>query len=90
MPEQPTQGVSGSTYQAPYRPSSDCILGEYIVGFYPKYTIEQHFAFLGREFEIMDMLTNGYGAKMDDDLFNRVRSDRGVKYVEDNCRGEYL
>ncbi len=80
------------TGYAPYHhapdPEARCP-GEYAVLFKPGHTLAKHFAFLGFEFEIMFKLNMGYAARMDDQLFNAVRYDPGVKFIEENsCGGQ--
>jgi len=49
--------------------------------------MEKHFAFLGRTFEVTT-LNEGYFAELDDELFNAVRTDPGVEFIEDDTFGE--
>ena len=75
------------SYQALYTPHEKCrIPGAYLVGFHPSHTIAKHFAFLGLEFEVIPFKT-GYGADLDDQLFNAIRHDPGVRHVEDDVFG---
>ena len=75
-------------YEAPYTPvERSRVPGMYVVAFHPNYTIDQHYAFLGREFEVT-AFEGGYGAHLDGELFNAIRSDPGVKFVEDNAYGK--
>jgi hypothetical protein len=59
-----------------------------MVMFHPAHTLEKHFAFLGLEFEVIHYHPCcGYGDQLDDQLFNAIRYDPGVKAVGDNTRG---
>lgn len=81
------QRAEASAYQAPYTSHEKCrIPGSYLVGFHTGHTIAKHFAFLGREFEVIPFKT-GYGADLDDQLFNAIRHDPGVRGVEDDVSG---
>lgn len=78
-----------SVYQAPYYPAEECrVPGEYMVAFRPGHTLADHFAFLGFEFELTARLNEGYGAALDDQVFNAVRYDPGVRLIEDDTYGE--
>ena len=78
-----------TVHQAPYHPNEESrIPGSYFVSFHPDHTLTKHFAFLGFEFEPAGRLENGYYATLDDQVFNAVRYDPGVKAVEDDCFGE--
>ena len=71
-------------FQAPYYLHENCrVPGGYIIAFRHGHTIEKHFACLGHEFEVTS-LDNGYCAVLDDQLFNALRYDPGVKLVENN------
>ena len=78
-------------YQAAYYPNVDypqyALPGSYLISFYPGHTVAQHFAFVGREFGLTE-LNNGYFADLSDELFNAVRRDPGVDFIEDNVGGE--
>jgi len=87
---QAAQHATATTYQAPYHcHGRDAVPGIYIVGFHPGHTIAKHFAFLGRDFDLTT-LNEGYFADLDDKLFNAIRRDPGVEYIEDNTSGEWL
>ena len=58
----------------------------YVVTFNDGYTREKHFKFLGQKFEVDDILP-GYGADLPPDLFDKVRTDCGVRFVEDDFTG---
>jgi hypothetical protein len=74
---------------APYYPGEESrIPGSYLVSFQPGHTLAKHFTFLGFDFEPAGRLENGYYATLDDQVFNAVRYDPGVKAVEDDCFGE--
>ena len=78
-----------NVYVAPYHPHErNRVPGSYIVMFHPGHTIDKHFAFLGLEFEVLSAFEDWYGAELDDQLFNSIRRDPGVAFVEDNmlCR----
>lgn len=82
------QHTTTSVYQATYHSyGRNAVPGIYIVQFYPGHTIAKHFAFLGREFEVHSLL-EGYWADVDDEIFNAIRCDPGVEFVEDNVSGE--
>ena len=79
-----------SAYQAPYHPyEKSRVPGEYLVAFRPGYTLTEHFKFLGREFELITPFNSGYAAALDDLLFDAVRRDPGVEFMEDNVSGEW-
>ena len=83
------QHAETSAYQAPYYAYETCrIPGEYIVVFHDGYTIAEHFTFLGLEYTMKLKLYAGYAAVLDEQLFNAVRYDPGVKYIQDNYTGE--
>jgi hypothetical protein len=89
--QQPQSEVAPHTrtpYQAAYIPHDWPMRGRYFVAFYPGHTIEKHFAFLQREFEVNTFDVGGYTAQLDDQLFNAVRCDPGVEFVEDNFTGK--
>ena len=80
--------LSTSTgYRAPYQRNEDAYENNYIVAFDDGYTLAQHFAFLGREIRIEGELNEGYFAEMDRDLFDAVRRDPGVRFIEDDTLG---
>ena len=76
-------------YVAPYhRHERNRVPGEYMVFFHPGHTIDEHFAFLGLEFEVPSACESWYGVDLDDDqLFNAIRHDPGVAFIEDNMSG---
>lgn len=77
-----------NVYMAPYFPHERSrVPGEYIVMFHPGYTLDDHFAFLGLEFEVHTPFQDWYGAKLDDQIFNAIRHDPGVAFVEDDAVG---
>lgn len=82
-----TEHCNNGAYQAPYYRNECPIPGCYIVSFHPGHTIAKHFAFLGREFN-PTALKQGYFADIDDELFDAVRSDPGLEFIEDNTSGE--
>ena len=63
------------------------VLGEYIVMFHPGNAIDKHFAFLGLEFDLLTAFDGWYSATLDDQLFNAIRHDPGIAFVEDNMLG---
>ena len=72
---------------APYTPAGKWrVPGSYIIMFHPGHKIEKQFAFLGLEFEVKSWKA-GYCAALDDQLFNAIRYDPGVSYVEDDTFG---
>jgi hypothetical protein len=78
-----------SVYQAPYYPYPECRNpGEYLVTFQPGYTLAEHFTFLGFEVDLIGLLNNGYYAALDDQVFNAIRYDPWVKFIEDGVLGE--
>jgi hypothetical protein len=78
-----------SVYQAPYYPYPECRNpGEYLITFQPGYTLAEHFTFLGFEVELIGLLNNGYYAALNDQVFNAIRYDPGVKLIEDDVLGE--
>ena len=79
---------SDGMYRAPYYHNEGAIPGSYIIRFHLGHTVSKHFAVVGRDFGLTK-LSNGYFADLDDELFDAVRGDPGVKYVEDNTRGEF-
>ena len=82
------QHATATAYQATYyHHEENRVPGVYIIEFYPKHTLEKHFAFLGRKF-VVTTLNEGYFADLDDELFNAIRRDPGVEYMEDNTSGE--
>jgi len=86
--QQKTSETAQHACQAPYEPAEQYpIPGSYIVGFHPGYTVAKHFVFLSREFNLTKM-KEGYFAEMDDELFNAVRCDPGVRLVAQNASGE--
>ena len=81
--------TQAGSYQAEYIPHEKSrIPGVYAVQFHPGHTMSKHFAFLGREFKVND-LDEGYYAYLDEKLFNAVRCDPGVEFIEDNTSGKY-
>ena len=80
---------SAIPYQAPHHRSDpeNIIPGVYMVMFHAGHTVEKHFAFLGRKFDLTT-LPRGYFANMDDQLLDAIRRDPGVKLVEDDSYGE--
>ncbi|KAK3702226.1 hypothetical protein LTR37_015058 [Vermiconidia calcicola] len=83
------EAAQPTVYQAEYHPDEENrIPRSYLIEFHPGHTIAKHFAFLGREFDLT-ALDQGYFAEdvVDDDLFNLIRRDPGVKYIEDDCLG---
>ena len=91
MNENPGNGATrpeDNIQQAPYFPNEKWrVPGEYRVVFYSGYTVAEHVAFLGVDFEPMFKYHNGYAAALDDKMFNAVRRDPGVKFIHDNCFG---
>ena len=84
------QHATTTAYQAPYyRYERDAVPGIYMVAFHPDHTIAKYLAFLGREFDL-HTFNRGYWANLDDQLFNAIRRDPGVEFVEDNVSGERL
>ena len=82
-------GTRNGVYQAPYYPAEECsVPGMYIVAFRVGHTLADHFAFLGFEFELDVPLEAGYSAMLNDQIFNAVRYDPGVEFIEDNTYGE--
>ena len=82
--EHPRTGLA--PYYHALAPEARCP-GEYGVLFQPGHTLEKHFDFLGLKFEIMFELNMGYVAMMDDQLFNAVRYDPGVRLIEEDSCG---
>jgi len=82
---------SGGTgrYRAPYLMNESPIPDSYIVMFHPGHTITKHYEAVGRHFELTDLRT-GYFANLDDELFNAVRNDPGVRSIENNTSGGEL
>lgn len=82
---------NSASYEAPYIRREDHVPGSYFVHFNEGHTLEEHFAFLGIKFEIRDYLeilgiyTIG---DMSDELFRKVRTDPGVRNIEDDRFGE--
>lgn len=76
-----------ATYQAPYQHYEQSVPNMYIVAFNAGHTIAKHYAFVGREFELTT-LNSGYFATIDNQLFDTIRRDPGVRYVEDDAWGE--
>lgn len=74
-------------YLAPYYPHENAVAGVYIVSFNDGYDMDKHFAFLGQKFDFTS-LNGGYFAEMDDELFNAVRRDPGVEFIENDVAGE--
>jgi hypothetical protein len=76
-------------YQAPYHrmDNEHIYCGNFIVRFHLGHTLAKHFAFLGRDFDVISF-NSGYIAEMDEQLLKAVRSDRGVRLVEDDGSGE--
>jgi hypothetical protein len=60
-----------------------------MIRFQEGHTLAQHFEFLGKEIKIDGTLDNGYHAELDGELFESVRQDPGVEFVEDDTLGEY-
>ena len=82
------ESAQPTVYQAEYHADEESrIPGSYIVEFHPGHTIAKHFAFLGREFELTALDQGYFADDIDDDLFNAIRRDPGVKYMEDDCLG---
>ncbi|KAK3701389.1 hypothetical protein LTR37_015487 [Vermiconidia calcicola] len=82
------ESAQPTVYQAKYHADEESrIPGSYIVEFHPGHTIAKHFAFLGREFELTALDQGYFADDIDDDLFNAIRRDPGVKYMEDDCLG---
>lgn len=78
-----------TAYQARYYHfEEDVVPGVYIIQFHPGYTIAKHFEFLGLEFDVT-MLDKGYFANLNAQLFEAVRSDPGVEYIEDDTTGKW-
>lgn len=78
-------------YCAPYhtiQEGCERVPGGYFVRFVRGYSLEEHYAFLGRKFEILVRFPDGYGADLDDNLFAAVRRDPGVRFVEDDSYAE--
>jgi hypothetical protein len=67
--------------EATYYKQDNKVKDSYVVIFNDGYTLEKHFKFLGRKFEVDDILS-GYGADLPPDLFDKVRTDCGVRFVE--------
>ena len=85
----PHKTTTTTAYEAPYYPyERSRVPGMYMVAFHRGHTIERHFAFLGREFEFIALGDIGYGASLDDQLFNAIRCDPGIRFVEDNSKGK--
>ena len=82
--EHPRTGLA--PYYHALAPAARCP-GEYGVLFKAGHTLEKHFDFLGFELEIMFELSVGYVAKMDDQVFNAVRYDPGVRLIEEDSCG---
>ena len=76
-------------YQAPCYPHEQGrVPGEYMVIFKERHTLKKHFIDLGLEFDVIHSYSSlGYGAKLNDQLFNAVRSDPGVRAIEDKTSG---
>lgn len=74
-------------YQAPYNQIDPPFQDHYIITFKPSHTLAKHFAFLGKEIELEGTLDEGYYAKLDRELFEAVRRDQGVKFIEDDTLG---
>jgi len=83
------QRAAPNAYQAPYyHYGKDAVPGSYMVKFHLGHTIAKHFAFIGREFDLVDIGGDGYGANLNDELLNAIRQDPGVEFVEDNVAGQ--
>ncbi|OQO00842.1 hypothetical protein B0A48_13529 [Cryoendolithus antarcticus] len=85
--EQPERSAG---YSAPYRQNESPYDDHYIIAFKAGYTLDKHFAFVGKVFDIEGTLDEGYYAKLDRALFDNVRRDPGVELIEDNVLGTSL
>ncbi|KAK5710424.1 hypothetical protein LTR17_018872 [Elasticomyces elasticus] len=74
-------------YQAPYQRNDGAYEDHYIVAFKQNHTLAKHFAFLGKELEIEGSIDDGYYAKLDRELFETVRRDPSVDWIEDDTFG---
>ena len=87
-PSEAAEHTEKKAYQAPYYPFETCrVPGVYIVAFHDGYTLAEHSTFLGLKFNPMFKYIQGYAAVLDTHLFNAVRCDPGVKYIQDNYTG---
>lgn len=72
--------------EQPYYQYNNTFQGSYIVNFTDGYTLQQHFNTLGHAFNVTQLDT-GYFANLTTGLLNKVRTDCGVQFVEDNGSG---
>lgn len=87
-PGEAVKHTETTAHQAPYYSNEKWrVPGEYIVVFHPGYTLTEHFAFLGLDFDPICRYNSGYAAALDDQMFNAIRYDPGVKYIHDNYSG---
>lgn len=81
----PPHVCPGTGYEAPYRHDSRGPTGRYLVFFRPLHTVQEHFKTIQRGFALSEwQIMNGYSARLDEELLALVRSDSGVKVVEDD------
>jgi hypothetical protein len=92
-PDEAAKHTEASAYEAPYHHHEKTrVPGQYIVVFHPNHTLANHFAVVGYEFELIYSFSShgGYIAALDERMFDTVRRDHGVKFIEDNVGGGKL
>ena len=75
------------TCEAKYYKHDSNVKDRYLVVLRDDYTLEEHYKFVGQKFEANDILC-GYVADLSSDLFDKVRTDCGVQFVEDDFTGK--
>ena len=72
--------------QQEYRQHEDIVEDIYIVRFKESYSLQQHFDFVGEEFDVTE-LEAGYHARLTKELVDKVQSDCSVQFIEDDTFG---